>query len=60
MSVIFTYQAVAIAFLKAFEVILVPLTSAINEPLTSSRAFVVKVSDEIPSTGSCFFWQVTH
>ena len=57
---IFTYKTVAITFLEAFEVIPVSLTSSINERLTSSCAFVVKVPDEIPFTGSSVFRQVTH
>ena len=55
-----TYMAIVVAFLEAFEVVLVPLTSTINKPLTSRRAFVVKVPDEVSSTGSCFFRQVAH
>ena len=61
MIVIFTYKkTVAVTFLEAFEVIPVSLTSSINEPLTSSCAFVVKIPDEITSAGSCVFRQVTH
>jgi len=57
--VVFTYKTIVIAFSKALEVISVPLAPAIGEPLTSSRAYVVEVPNEISSTWSCLLRQVT-
>ena len=58
-QVAFTYNAMVIAFSKGLEVIFVPLAPAISKPLTSTRAYVVEIPNEISSTWSSLLWQVT-